>query len=508
MTTALFTNSLAVVIGIDDYGHGIPALRTATNDARRMAQTLAEFHGYEVLSFLDGDATRERITTLLSRELPQRVGPNDRVLFYWAGHGMALDGDSGPNGYLLPVDAKRDDAGTFLHMPFVHDALLGLSCRHMLIVLDSCFSGAFRWSGSRDLGARDEVVHQEKYDRYVHDPAWQVITSASQDERALDQLATGTLGSRDGHGAHSPFALALFQGLEGAADVMGGRDGDGLVTAQELYLYLDETLQSAAIEVGMRQTPGLWPLRRHGKGQFIFFVPNRELNLPPAPPLTYENNPWRGLAAYERGDATLFFGRDAAIESLTRAVVDRPFTVVVGASGSGKSSLVKAGTFARLGVDSSWCILPDLRPGDGPMAAIADAVATIAPNGKRPNGPEGVLAVVADWCAAHPAERLVAHGRSGRGAGHHDAQGDRACRVPAAHRDTARPERRSGACGAHAPDRLRAALRSFGAQRLLAAGALRHTTDEPCGSTGRGRGTRGEARPLLRPSGARGCAAG
>ena len=41
MTTALFTTSLAVVIGIDEYGHGIPALRTATNDARRMAQTLA-----------------------------------------------------------------------------------------------------------------------------------------------------------------------------------------------------------------------------------------------------------------------------------------------------------------------------------------------------------------------------------------------------------------------------------------------------------------------------------
>ena len=33
-------------------------------------------------------------------------------------------------------------------------------------------------------------------------------------------LATGTLGKRDGDGEHSPFALALFEGLDGLADLM------------------------------------------------------------------------------------------------------------------------------------------------------------------------------------------------------------------------------------------------------------------------------------------------
>jgi hypothetical protein len=65
--------------------------------------------------------------------------------------------------------------------------------------------------------------------------------------------------------------MALFQALEGSADVIGR---DGLVTANELFVYLDEALQDATIAAGKRQTPGLWPLRKHGKGQFVFFVPD------------------------------------------------------------------------------------------------------------------------------------------------------------------------------------------------------------------------------------------
>jgi Caspase domain len=398
-----FDASIAVVVGINEYGKGIPSLRTAANDARRVAKTLADLHGYNVTEIIGAEATRDRITKLLTSELPARVGPNDRVLFYWAGHGVALDGDTGPNGYLLPADAERGDDSTFLNMPLVHDALLALSCRHMLIVLDSCFSGAFRWSGSRTIARTERVIHREKYERFVRDPAWQVITSASQDEEAFDQLTAGALGSRDGDGAHSPFAMALFHALEGSADVIGR---DGLVTANELFVYLDEALQDATITAGKRQTPGLWPLRKHGKGQFVFFVPDRELTLPPAPPLTYESNPWRGLSSYEQSDAPLFFGRDASIESLTSVVIDRPFTVLLGPSGTGKSSLVKAGVLPRLDT-SDWQILPVVRPGSVPIASLADAIATLEPSAPRPVDADQVADTVARWCSANPTRRLV-----------------------------------------------------------------------------------------------------
>ncbi len=404
-STPPFQRSLAVVIGIDHYGSGIPELRTAVNDARRMGELLAAEHGYDVISLLDADATQARIAELLTVELPSRIGENDRVLFYFAGHGVARDGDDGPNGYLLPADARRGDETSFLHMPLVHDALLALTCRHMLVVLDSCFSGAFRWSGTRAFEDDYTVVHQEKYERFVTDAAWQVLTSASQDQKAIDQLSTGALGSRPGTGAHSPFALALFDAISGAGDVIPSGTGDGLVTATELYLYVEETLQNAAITAGKQQTPRLWPLSKHGKGEFLFFVPGRELSLPPAPELTFENNPWRGLASYEAADAGLFFGRDAEIAALTERVEAQPLTVVLGASGSGKSSLVKAGVVPKL-VAAGWQAAPIMRPGTSPLTALARA---LAPAGRETSDatPDTIAAFVQARLSAQPGARLL-----------------------------------------------------------------------------------------------------
>ena len=404
-TPSPFAHSIAVVIGIDHYGNGVPELRTAANDAQRLGDLLAEKHGYDVTELIDSDATQARITTLLTKDLPERVGPDDRVLFYFAGHGVARDSDEGPNGYLLPVDARRGDETTYLDMPLVHDALLALSCRHMLIVLDSCFSGAFRWSGTRDVEDVVEVVHQEKFDRYVRDPAWQVITSASQDQRALDQLSAGALGSRDGDGAHSPFALALYDGLSGKGDVIPRNGGDGLVTATELYLYLDEALQNAAQAAGKEQTPRLWPLKKHDKGEFVFFVPDREMSLPPAPPLTFENNPWRGLASYDAANAALFFGRDAETDALRVKIESTPLTVVLGASGTGKSSLVKAGVVPRLVADGA-IVLPIVRPGSAPLVAIA---AALTADGAAPPEatPAAISARIAQMVGANAGRKLV-----------------------------------------------------------------------------------------------------
>ena len=400
----LFQTSYAVVVGIDTYGDGIPRLRTAGNDARRVAKTLAEQHGYEVIQLIDADATRERVTKLLTSELPSRVGANDRVLFYWAGHGVALDGDTGPNGYLLPSDARRDDDASFLYMPFVYDALTSLTCRHMLVVLDACFSGAFRWSSTRAIVQDNDVLYREKFERFVRDPAWQLITSAAQDETALDQLSAGPLGSRDGDDAHSPFAMAFFTAINGGADLMGG---DGIVTAAEAFVYLDEALQEASITAGKRQTPGLWPMRKHDKGQYIFFVPGRDPALPDAPPLSYDSNPWRGLSSYERADAPLFFGRDEAIASLSAFVAAQPLTVVLGASGSGKSSLVKAGVVPRLESDTQWHVLPPIRPGVAPLTSIADGLSSLTMTSERPKDIDDVVATVRHWCATNPDRRLV-----------------------------------------------------------------------------------------------------
>jgi hypothetical protein len=69
----------------------------------------------------------------------------------------------------------------------------------------------------------------------------------------------------------------------------------------------------------------------------------------PVPPC-----PYPGLAYFGPQDACRFFGRDKAIEALVAADAKRSFTAVVGASGSGKSSVVLAGLAPKLGALGGW----------------------------------------------------------------------------------------------------------------------------------------------------------
>ena len=53
--------------------------------------------------------------------------------------------------------------------------------------------------------------------------------------------------------------------------------------------------------------------------------------------------PYRGLSAFREEDAHLFFGREKFVQQLVNAVKQHPLVPVIGASGSGKSSVVLAG---------------------------------------------------------------------------------------------------------------------------------------------------------------------
>lgn len=59
----------------------------------------------------------------------------------------------------------------------------------MLAILDCCFADAFRWRPLIwHIDALPEVIEQERFDHYLKSPAWQLITSASYDQPALDVL--------------------------------------------------------------------------------------------------------------------------------------------------------------------------------------------------------------------------------------------------------------------------------------------------------------------------------
>ncbi len=181
-----FEKSLAVVVGINAYANGISPLRSAVNDACEVARILERDHKYTVHRFLDQEASLASLRAFLTETLPKDVGPKDRLLVYFAGHGVALDGDDGPAGYVVPQDARADDPATLLPMGELSDTLSDLACRHLLLILDCCFAGAFRWTSTRDVRLAPKVLYQERFACFVADPARQVLTSAGSQQRASD----------------------------------------------------------------------------------------------------------------------------------------------------------------------------------------------------------------------------------------------------------------------------------------------------------------------------------
>jgi hypothetical protein len=84
--------------------------------------------------------------------------------------------------------------------------------------------------------------------------------------------------------------------------------------------------------------------------------------------------PYRGLTRFEPDDRHLFFGRDRMVEELERLVCEHRFAVLLGASGSGKSSLLRAGLIPRLREETAGrdrpAVLRVLAPGGPPRADV------------------------------------------------------------------------------------------------------------------------------------------
>jgi hypothetical protein len=135
-----------------------------------------------------------------------------------------------------------------------------------------------------------------------------------------------------------------------------------------------------------------------------------------------EPAPYRGLSRFEKEQADYFFGRIPDIERLIAKLGNERFVAVIGASGSGKSSLVRAGLLPRLDEGAlpgsqGWRVIVFL-PGSEPLRALANQLVHELPKIERSDaadrlvtqmgkGEDGLRNTLTSWYADAPAPLLL-----------------------------------------------------------------------------------------------------
>ncbi|MDE2143450.1 MAG: caspase family protein [Elusimicrobia bacterium] len=223
-------DDFALVVGIEKYSR-LPEARFAERDADAVKTHLLAL-GYperNIILLKGGQATRGALQGYLEEWLPRNVKPDSRVFVYFSGHGSP-DPKSG-DAYLVPWDGDAMFLkSTAYPLKTLYATLGRLPAKHVVVALDSCFSGA----GGRSVlasGARPLVSHVDE----TSAPAGvTVLSAASGDE------ITATLDDQ-GHGA---FTYYLLKSLN-----------DGRRTARAAYAELKPRVQDEAHRQNREQTP-------------------------------------------------------------------------------------------------------------------------------------------------------------------------------------------------------------------------------------------------------------
>lgn len=251
----------ALVIGVDAYKHPqMRALKTAVSDAGAVADVLGKRYGFTVK--LLRNPTRYEILSALAGYF-DTLGEDDNFLLYYAGHGTLQEGGAVTRGYWQPADAEPGSPANWISSVEITDQLGVLRAKQILVIADSCYSGAL----TRSAVAR--VPGQSAAER----DNWLKLMAR---KRSRTALTSGGLAPvlDTGSGGHSVFAAALLDVLRTNQDVL---------EAQRLYREVSARVALAAERYRVEQVPEYAPIGTagHEAGDF-FFVPAGQTAAAPA----------------------------------------------------------------------------------------------------------------------------------------------------------------------------------------------------------------------------------
>ncbi|MGB6301562.1 MAG: pentapeptide repeat-containing protein [Rivularia sp. (in: cyanobacteria)] len=344
----------ALVVGINTYNYErLSNLAAPAQDAEAVAKLLEDYGEFNVKrlpavkdkqnnTIRVGQKTQVTLTQLEAAivQLFKPEGKNipDTALLYFSGHGLRKN-QGIQEGFLATSDTNPDASNWGLRLKWLRELLQESEVRQQIIWLDCCYSGELLNFDEADPGDRGKGR-----DRCF-------IAASREFEPAFEGIGTN----------HSVFTTALLQALE---------PKEKQVTNYTVVDAISQNLPKFPQRPIFANSGGIIHLTRTQEA--IEEVAENGVTSPICP--------YRGLRYFDftQEDGQYFYGRQALTDQLLEKVRVSNFLAVLGASGSGKSSVVRAGLLyqlqqgKRLSGSDTWQI-KIFRPGEYPLQNLARA---------------------------------------------------------------------------------------------------------------------------------------
>ncbi|MEM8568408.1 MAG: caspase family protein, partial [Bacteroidota bacterium] len=341
----------ALIIGIEKYDN-FRDLGKAYKDAKTLSTILKEHGNYNIFYFpkrlkkdseiwelaSDKRATKKELQEELRVFVRERA-KGQEALIYFAGHGFEIDNLSG-GGALATSDTTKDKERAITFHD-INNLVYQADLSSLVMIIDCCYSGQLL---ERSIISCSFQSFFSKKDYYF-------MTGCRPFELARE-------GSE-----HGIFTEAILRGLSSKY-----ADEDGRIGTDRLFDFVSKQLRGSGQE----------PIHLSG-GRSINLVSYRKgksLKLTS----TNETCPYQGLKAFEKSQAKFFFGREKLIQEICQKLDFSNFVALIGASGSGKSSLVRAGIIPWLEENRNWNILEPILPGSLPNAELVSLLPDLLSN--------------------------------------------------------------------------------------------------------------------------------
>ena len=138
----------------------------------------------EIVTLTDEQATKERIMRLLTEDLPHKMGKEDALFLFWAGHGNQQKTGLGDLGYLIPNDGSLNSIYKNITMAEFRDTISKLiPAKHVFYVMDACYSGLLASTRSTGRSSRRDLAYLKEITK---ESVRAVLTAGSKGQEALD----------------------------------------------------------------------------------------------------------------------------------------------------------------------------------------------------------------------------------------------------------------------------------------------------------------------------------